>query len=929
MSETSPHSWRQRAAKHAFGFALAVVTAAILFGPPLWRGDCPGFRDAGHFYYPTLAHVAGRWSEGELPLWNPHDNAGQPLAADATSAAFYPGQLILHFPLRFERCITLYVVCHWLLAVFGARKLAKHFSDSTDSQYFAAILFGLSGYVAGQMFNVVFFVGAAWLPWAWDAWESLRCSRELRKAARLATILAMMVLGGDPQLAYHVALLALLDSISWRRTVREAANSLLEPTLVEGYSAGKHLTWPWFRSRWIVLAFACLLAVGLAGIQVVPSVTWSLRSDRAIFDETRSLWEWIARGESIEEQGSGIAAIFAPPAANTHDENLYDFSFAPIRIFEFIVPGAFGELGPYYQNWLKALTPSQRWWTATNYFGLFTLGGALIAFRSQWSNRMVRAAVFVAAIALVSSFGTWGIGYVWNSIMRQAGGANSIHSAAGGLYWFWVTFLPIYSGFRYPSKWLVFFSLAMVMLAAKGLTLLVTPDETTPKSRATFWKALPYAFALLACITSIAWVGLLLLGTAPFTAWGKTPPHPLYGPFDVDGALRCLRFALARTSCVSLIVAGLLFGLKDYPAWIISRLLILFTLVEVMLAVWFGPVFQPASYWMPSPLPQTLIKNTDARYRVYRASSSRLQPTTWQRGFDVNRMSALRGWEQRSLAPRYHWLANLNLVEARGTTISAEYAAFLDFLHRCPPDDESEPAWRESFHPYDLLSARYCLIPWGSKVRDATLSVFPEARADGFMLWERSTAPPRAWIASSVSLVPEIRTRSRKELAQQTSAIMLDRGQFRNLIQQAVMECDSPDPLFSEICSAPPREHLEYPKWVTDSPEYIELEVELSRPGLVILGDAFDSGWTALRETNEKPAEICKILRVNRVFRGVCLPAGRHRLHFRYRPWEIPLGGVISLLSWAIFLPAATFLRLRPSSGRLHPLFRSRRRTSD
>lgn len=925
MADAPDNSWGGLAARHAFGLAVLCAVFGVIFGPPLWRGECPGFRDAGHFYYPTLKLTTERWSRGEIPLWNPYDNAGQPLAADATSAVFYPGRAILHLPLSFERCITFYVACHWLLAIFGARRLSKRFSDSTDIQYLSGMLYGLSGYVAGQMFNVVFLVGAAWLPWAWDAWESLRVSREPRKAARLAVILAMMVLGGDPQIAYHVALLALLDSISWRRTAREAANTLLEPHLAEGYSDGKHLHWPWFRSRWVVLAFACLLAVGLAGIQVVPSMTWSLRSDRAAFDQPRSLWEWIGSTDAKGTGVPGLASLFAPPTPQTHDENLYDFSFAPVRVLEFFAPGVFGELGPHYQQWLKALTPSQRWWTSANYVGLLTIGAAAIAIWRQWRDRLVRAAACVAMIALLSSFGIWGFGALWNALVRQAGGAgNDLSPAAGGLYWFWVSSSPGYTGFRYPSKWLVFFSLAMVLLAAKGLSFLISRDEENSQSRAIALRWAPYGFCLLACAASIAWITLVLLGTDAFRSWGKTPAHPLYGPFDVDGALRCVRLALARTCCVSLVVAGLLFGLRDYPVWIISRCLMLFTIVEVIVAVWSGPIVRHRDYWMEAPTIPAFVDSSEAHFRVYRASSARLQPALWQKEFDEGRLAALRNWEIESLAPRYHWLADLKLVEARGTTMSAEYSALLDFLHRCPPDDGSEPAWSGVYHPYDLLAARYCMAPIGAKVRNATAIPSKDARAANASFWERKVVPPRAWIAASVSLVPEEPGGSRSAFAAQTNSILLENGRFRDLIRETLIESDAPDPLFSEICGAAPRTALEAPVWITDAPEQVELEVDLAQPGLLVLGDAYIPGWVALDTQEGKPARNCEIFRANRVFRGVCLSAGKHRVSFRYRPWEIPVGGVISLVSWAIFLPAATFLGLRRSLRRLHPLFRRR-----
>ena len=56
------------------------------------------YRDTAHFYYPLYAWTSRCWSHGEIPLWNPQDNIGTPVAAEATSAVFYPGQLIFALP---------------------------------------------------------------------------------------------------------------------------------------------------------------------------------------------------------------------------------------------------------------------------------------------------------------------------------------------------------------------------------------------------------------------------------------------------------------------------------------------------------------------------------------------------------------------------------------------------------------------------------------------------------------------------------------------------------------------------------------------------------------------------------------------------------------------------------------------------------------
>lgn len=73
---------------------------------------------------------------------------------------------------------------------------------------------------------------------------------------------------------------------------------------------------------------------------------------------------------------------------------------------------------------------------------------------------------------------------------------------------------------------------------------------------------------------------------------------------------------------------------------------------------------------------------------------------------------------------------------------------------------------------------------------------------------------------------------------------------------------------------------------------FVELTVSACAPGFLVLSDAFFPGWTA--QLDEQPVPV---LRANHVMRAVRLPAGEHRVVFRYRPGSFWLGVGISLLA--------------------------------
>jgi uncharacterized membrane protein YfhO len=90
-------------------------------------------------------------------------------------------------------------------------------------------------------------------------------------------------------------------------------------------------------------------------------------------------------------------------------------------------------------------------------------------------------------------------------------------------------------------------------------------------------------------------------------------------------------------------------------------------------------------------------------------------------------------------------------------------------------------------------------------------------------------------------------------------------------------------------------------------PDRVVLEAELSRPGWVVLVDAFDPGWRALLDG--RPAEI---RRANGAFRAVLAPGGRHRIEMVYRPDSVRAGLGIS----AVALAAALALLAYAAGGR-------------
>ncbi|MEM1227213.1 MAG: hypothetical protein AAGJ40_16060 [Planctomycetota bacterium] len=394
---------------------------------PIWSGrDRLAFRDVGYFYTPLYAHVAqlsGNWPWLQPPIWNSLDQTGLPLAGETTTAVYYPVRVAVYALDRSaESQMAWYVIVHLILASVFATVLARRQRFGRIGACAASVVYPLSGGVLFLATNPTFLVGAAWLPLVLAALLPLR-SITIGWAMTGAVALAMMVLGGDPQLA----LLSL---------VTVTVVTLLAPVSIP--------TKCWRLSQ---VAAVGIIAVFLAISQIAASIDWARQSQR------------IASGGST---------------------NAFAFSLSPWRIAELAAPNLFGCPWPINTRWDRALfadgrsDPADALWTPTLYAGALPVVGLGLAFwrgyvrnrRRQCRPMWVWFCVF--ALSMLGAMGAYGPMYFVQSI---TGWGQGFSSAALGPTWWLHEYLPGYASFRYPSKWLPLAMMAMALFAAQATRL--------------------------------------------------------------------------------------------------------------------------------------------------------------------------------------------------------------------------------------------------------------------------------------------------------------------------------------------------------------------------------------------------------------------------------------------------------------------------
>ena len=152
-----------------------LILGLACFAPVLFTDRQFAFRDSGDFYYPLYLRVQQEWRAGRLPLWEPEENGGVPLLGNPTAAVLYPGKLI-YAALPYPWAARVYVIAPRGPGLAAMWFLMRGWGVSLNRSALAALGYAFGGPVLLQYCNVIFLVGAAWMPLAFlsaDRWVRL------------------------------------------------------------------------------------------------------------------------------------------------------------------------------------------------------------------------------------------------------------------------------------------------------------------------------------------------------------------------------------------------------------------------------------------------------------------------------------------------------------------------------------------------------------------------------------------------------------------------------------------------------------------------------------------------------------------------------------------------------------------------------------
>ncbi|HZN36755.1 MAG TPA: YfhO family protein, partial [Pirellulaceae bacterium] len=822
-----------KSARWATLLAVA-IPIAVLLGPLLVTDRSFAMRDAAHFYYPLFAWCARQWSAGSVPLWNPYENCGLPVLADASSSIFYPGKLLFLLPVNFALRYKLYVVLHVVLAAAGSYALARHWKASPQAAALAAIAYSCGGNVVFQYCNVVFLVGAAWLPLAALAADRMLAGRSWLSAVLLGLALALMILGGDPQAAYHSLLITALYAVVIALARGDATHSATDRFRRLGLGIG-------------LTGTAAIVGFLLAAVQVLPSSEATQYSERAAVDRPRNIYEALTTAAPAgESRPQAIAkGFFGKPDRGTHQDLAYDFSVGPWRLVEYLWPNVAGRMLPTNRRWFSLLPMEGRTWTPTLYLGLVPLLLGLAGFR-LWGRAEPRQRwlSWLVLIFTLGSFGYYGLGWLateaYATLFRGDAAKIDLAPGVGGVYWFFVTFLPTYVYFRYPAKLLPLVSLGLSQLAALGWDRM----HAQPQRR----------------LTAVLLILGILSGILAFIIWSIDPTFisalvrgrgdSSLGPFDAAGARRDVLFAFLQAAVVALWARWLLLKSWNSPTqqarWQWSLLVL--TAIEVAVANAWLVVAAPASVWRdPSPVAaaiQAASDESDLPPRVFRANLGGWRPPSFRQKSSAERPAESAAWEKDTLFPKYHLPSRLSLVESYGSIKLLDYESLL-FVARASGPKQPDGSLLPHPAALRLVGTEFLLLPashepkFAEPMQPAAGTRWPEDA----VLWRMARTLPRAWVVHDIAVLPPLPRPPRlAAIDQRSSEVLFPDRKSRDFLRTAVVETDQP---LAEW-NAPPAESptTAEPCRITHyDPQRVVVEVELARPGLLVLGEAWYPGW--------------------------------------------------------------------------------------
>jgi hypothetical protein len=443
----------------------------------------------------------------------------------------------------------------------------------------------------------------------------------------------------------------------------------------------------------------------------------------------------------------------------------------------------------------------------------------------------------------------------------------------GGLFEIFRYTIPLWSAFRYPEKWMAFFSFSAAMLAGAGLDAL-----REERGHSKHWL-----LAAGACLI----IGLFLGTATAQTLLAVLHKASMTMARDVaETSARAWLVSSAAAGSIGLLLAA------ARRQWVGTRTLLAGLLAIVAIDL---TAANTRAYFTA---PRVAAEFTPPFVRALTAREGPLAPGRF-RVASLNFGDRI-GWP-KPLEARigYHGAAATHYRQALNGGMNSDFGieGFRPTLPGANPAIDAICYRLSSDEVYARLNVTY-FVDMRSKAaakrhRDGLIADLPEY--DLILTRNPAPAKPRAYLSRKPE--PAAAPPVEKELFARPDFL---KGEVDVIESAAALP--GPSPAGQAVM-----EQYE--------PERVVVRTDTQAPAVLVLVDAFDPGWRATLDTGE----VLPILRANLLMRAVVVPAGTHRVTFAYRTPFLEAGAVASAVGVALSFSLIGLARRGRPAGQEEP----------
>ena len=833
-------AWDRR---YTVALALLMAAVAVAFWRLLLASDVLFFRDITWAHFPRAAELRELVRSGSLPLWNPYEHFGEPVAANPNYLLFYPtAWLAWLLPLAYG--FKLHYALHFFLLAAGSFLLARRAGASAFGCWLAGAIFVFSGPVRSLCSFYNFLPAVAWMPAALLAADSYTRQGGWRRAATFAGAMTMQFFAGEPLTSLATAVLAL----AWMMAFAPPG------PLARRAALGR-------------FALGGLLALGLSAAQLLPAAAHIRYTERAAGLDYQHALFWSLHPLKLLELllpdfwSSPITTAKVPWVYMDGVEALLLSLFIGVVPVGLALAGVFGSKTRHSRFWALAglaflVLALGRYTPAGYFFYYFVPLYKVLRFPVKFLLPTVLAAAQLAALgadALRSL--AWRV----NAAAGAAGDtAEDPMLRAPALRWIRATLLG------FGLLWL-----AASVLALSG----AAPARNLAGAMANwfFGPDLAARIGVLMAVPSEAvvdraasWLLVAVPSSLPYVVGSVILLVALLHPALRQGLRSKLVLLAAVTAVAHLAVAHSRLNMLTDPR---------FFTTEPPALQYLGTSGGPLRIF---PEPKSEIDDAPAvSWRAYLPMVSFLPPIAHEPYSDRLSLQAAAGI--------------LGMETGFADDIEDILAAPQHFLVRL-------------VHRYRVRSAPLVRLLRLSSVQYALYKLIPPAEGLQFVaeapnatnvplrIYRVENPLPRAYIVSIAEVLP-LGLDTVRRLAvpdfDPTRAVVLAREDGAAPAPGAAAPETPADSANNDFAGAA--------RVVLRTPMRVEVEAQAPHPSYLVLTDSYDPDWNV--SVNGRQA---RLLHANQIFRAVALPAGDSRVVFEYRPLPLYLGVLITLATGAI-----------------------------